>query len=132
MAALPSWPACLHTLHAHRAPARGCRPGATQRTPFRPCLTQIYVDSVWWGNGTAETPDGDQYVARQLREALEPLLLRHRVRCHVAPGQPGRRIAVPLQALPRADTLPATDASAGWSGFADTLPFAGWLLPRWT
>ena len=35
----------------------------------------MYIDSTFYGL----VPDGDQFMARQLREALEPLFYKHRV-----------------------------------------------------
>lgn len=59
---------------------------------------QMYVDSSMWP--LPQGPAGDQTVARALRAALEPLLLRHKVdatwhghhhsyqrTCHVAQGR---------------------------------------------
>jgi hypothetical protein len=54
--------------------------------------TQLYIDSTFYGL----RPDGDQFVAQQLRDALEPLLYRYQVRgvsrwrtawLHISPQQ---------------------------------------------
>lgn len=41
---------------------------------FRPnVLLQMYIDSIWWG----QAPDGDQYIAKLLRESFEELFHRY-------------------------------------------------------
>lgn len=60
------------------------RPGAhplAQHTPLHlsRCFgcqpMQMYIDSKWFG----QAPDGDQYVAKLLRESLEELFHRYKV-----------------------------------------------------
>lgn len=36
-------------------------------------VPQIYIDSIWWG----QAPDGDQYIAKLLRESFEELFHRY-------------------------------------------------------